>query len=297
MIISGRQHMPATVFFRNLQVPITYHPMSVIFVATDYSAISENAVQYGASLARQWGFELILLHSYFIPLTFNDPAIPIMPVDDLKRTAEDRMAQSLSSVRAAFPELQINARVEYGDIQDNLEDAAEELSPSLIIAGSHGADDADMWMGSTTINLLRNAKCPVLAVPPHAAFVPVKNICLALDLSKEDSDLPFTAINELQLISNTAVHLLHVVKVGEEATVSFENTPLAKRLRDEQVTVRQVETAGEIDDKIAEFAEEEGMQWLAVVPQHYSFWDSLFHKSHTKAVVKRSPIPVLALHG
>lgn len=271
--------------------------MSVIFVATDYSAISENAVQYGAGLARQWGAGLTLLHSYFIPLTFNDPAIPIMPVDDLKHTADERMEQLLSKVKAEFPELTITSKVEYGDVQENLEDAVNEQQPSLIIVGSHGADDADMWMGSTTINLLRNAHCPVLAVPPHATFIPVKNICLALDLSKENSDLPFTAIDELQKISNTSIHLLHVVKVGEEATVSFDNTPLAQKIQNENVTVRQVETSGEVDDKIASFAESEGMQWLAVVPQHYSFWDSLFHKSHTKAVVKRSPIPVLALHG
>lgn len=271
--------------------------MSIILAATDYSVISDNAVLYAAALAQQWGYELKLVHSYFIPLTFNDPAIPVMPVDDLKETAEERMALATDKVKAAFPELRITALVEYGDIQDNLEDAVEELNPALIVVGSHGADDADMWMGSTTIDLLRNGSCPVLAVPPGVGFSPVRKICLALDLSDEKSEIPESAIRNLQRNAETTIHLLHVVKAGEEASFSFENRPVVQKLKSMEVQVHVAETPGEVDDKIASFAEEEGMQWLAVIPHHYSFWDSLFHKSHTKAVVKRSHIPVLALHG
>lgn len=271
--------------------------MSAIFVATDYSAISDNAAEYGAHLASQWGLELKLIHAYFIPMTFNDPAIPMMPVDDLRHTSEERMAALSDKIKAGFPELKITTLVEYGDIHDTLEDAIEEAQPALVIVGSHGSDDADMWMGSTTIDMLRNAKCPVLAVPPQAGFQPVRKICLALDLSDEKNELPVEAIQQLQNTSNAAVHLLHVQKVGEEAINALDNLPAVQQLKEIGISVHLTQTAGEIDDKIASFAAEEGMQWLIVIPHHYSFWSALFHKSHTKAVVKRSQIPVLALHG
>ena len=270
--------------------------MPVLFVATDFSPISDNAAFYGAALAGQWGYELRLIHSYFIPLTFNDPAMPILPMDDLKNSADEHMAHTVAKINAAFPQLAVTGHVDYGDIQDTIEDAVDEFDPSLLVVGSHGEADADMWMGSTTLSLLRHCKCPVLAVPPTAKFTPVQKICLAVDLNHESDELPLNAINELQNLCNASLHLVHVLKVGEEATTNIEDSSMVQQLRAINVNLHQLETAGDIDTKIAEFSEAQGMQWLAVIPHHHSFWDSIFHKSHTKAVVKHSHIPVLALH-
>src|SRR4051812_14899579 len=129
--------------------------MSVIIAATDYSTIGDNAIQYAAGLAADWGHSLEVLHAYFIPVTFNDPSMPIIPPDNMMEAAQKRMDETMARLKEQFPQVTIKGTVSYGDIQDVLEDAVDELKPMLVVAGSHGDDDADMWMGSTTLALLR----------------------------------------------------------------------------------------------------------------------------------------------
>ena len=273
--------------------------MPVIIVATDHSAIGDNAVNYAAGLAARWNCSLVLVHAYFIPITFNDPAMPIIPPDDLMDAAKERMDDTVGRLRTAFPQMEISGSVSYGDIQDVLEDAVDELQPLLVIAGSHGGDeDTNMWMGDTTLDLLRNIKCPVLAVPPAVIFKPVRQICLALDFSAPEEYLPVNTLdNLLQLCDGGTMHLLHVAKEeGEAAVFSYEGTPSARALQVLNPTFHQAATTGSVDEKIAEFCESNNMDWMAVIPHHHSFWQSLFYKSHTKGVVRVSHIPVLALH-
>lgn len=271
--------------------------MSVIIAATDFSAIGDNAVQYAAGLAGQWGYNLLLVNAYFIPVTFNDPAMPIIPPDNMMEVANERMEKAAENLRIAFPNIVITSRVDYGDIEDVLEDLVEELHPLLVVSGSHGDDDTDMWMGNTTLKLLRNTKCPVLAVPPAATFRPVKQICLALDFSNPGERLPANMLGRIKQLSGASLHLLHVTKEdGETAVTNYDNVSLPTSLQSLNPAFHTAQTTGSVDEKIAEFCETKGMDWMAVIPHHHSFWDSLFHKSHTKEVIKVSHIPVLALH-
>lgn len=281
-------------FFILLNFPIPKHPtiMSVVIAATDHSPIGDHAAHYAAALAMQWGYRLVVVHAYYIPVTFNDPALPIVPPNDLMDVAKSRMAKMADGIRMRFPELQLDTRVEYGDIQDVLEDMVEELAPALLVTGSHGDDDADMWMGSTTLRLLRHMQCPVLAVPPTMEFQDIQHICLALDLSHA-TELPAHTLAQLQQQTGAMLHLLHVGKEGTD-TAQLQPAGLLPELR---TMVHHTTTDGNIDQKIAEFCDTQGMQWLAIIPQHHSFWESLFHKSHTKGVMRTSHVPVLALHA
>jgi hypothetical protein len=55
-------------------------------------------------------------------------------------------------------------------------------------------------------------------------------------------------------------------------------------------------TSSGVDEAITNYAGTHGMDWLAVIPHHYGFWEGLFHKSHTERMLKLAHIPILALH-
>ena len=271
--------------------------MPAIIAATDYSPIGENAVYYAAALAAAWKQPLIVVHAYYIPVTFNDPAMPaIIPQEDLIEVANSRMDKTKAALQQDFPETEITTRVEYGDAQDVIADIADEFPAALVVVGSHGEDDADMWMGSTTLDLLRHLTCPVLAVPPDSSFKGVSKICLALDFSKPEEMLPTEALRQLLEEAGGELHLLHVAKEGDEGSLHYEQTRLPAQLQGLNVSFHEAHTSGSVDEKIAEFCEARQMDWLSVIPKHHSFWESLFHKSHTKQVIRVSHIPVLALH-
>ena len=50
-----------------------------------------------------------------------------------------------------------------------------------------------------------------------------------------------------------------------------------------------------VEDGIKAFMEQNQMDWLIIVPHKHSFFEGLFHKSHTKAIMKSVPVPLIAL--
>ncbi len=52
----------------------------------------------------------------------------------------------------------------------------------------------------------------------------------------------------------------------------------------------------DVDTAILTFCHETGIDLLAIVAGNYSFFESLFHKSHTKALASSLDIPLLILH-
>jgi len=270
--------------------------MPVILVATDFSAAGENAGFYGAALAQAWGYELSVLHTYFLPVTFNDPAMPIIPMEEMQEVNVSRMSKTEAALKESFPELNISTRIEYGEIQDTLEDVLEEVKPGLLVIGSHGEDEDTFWTGNTSAALLRNSKTPILAVPAGYAFQPITEVCIALDKAGLSNDDSFKSLQELLTLTKAGLHVLHVVK---EVPIEDNNQPTTSfpALADAQKVAFHVAKAqGSIDDEIAGFIAANHIDWLVVVPHHYTFWESIFHKSHTKAMVHKSGVPILALH-
>ncbi len=267
--------------------------MPTILVATDFTAIGTNAAHYAASVAQSWGCDLLMLHTYFMPVTFNDPAMPIIPITDLRDAITSRMDKAETEMKQSFPGLGISTRTEYGDIQDTLAEVIEDVKPSLLIIGTHGEEgDESFWAGNTSADLLRNTQTPILAVPGTYIYRPIAQVCIAVDSAGLKEDASLTALQSFLKSNNAALHIVHA------ATAADSGEPIAiPSLGNEQKVILHPEQAtGNVDDAIAEYVAANAIDCLVVIPHHYSFWESLFHKSHTKALLHKIHVPVLALH-
>ncbi len=270
--------------------------MPVILVATDFSNAGDNAAQYGAALAHEWGYDLQLLHSYFMPVSFNDPGIPVVPIDDLRDINNTRMESTATMIRNAYADVSVTTRIEYGDIGDILEEVIEDAAPKLLIIGSHGAEEDSFWTGNTAAELLRSSKTPILAVPDGYHYAPVRKVCIAVDAAGMPEDAAFSALQDLLKRTGASLDILHVAKEKSDSSQDRMDMPLPAFEDKVPVNFHVVSSIAQVDDEIAAFTQAKMTDWLIVIPHHYSFWESLFHKSHTKAMVHKSGIPVLALH-
>jgi nucleotide-binding universal stress UspA family protein len=50
------------------------------------------------------------------------------------------------------------------------------------------------------------------------------------------------------------------------------------------------------EEAIEDFIEKNEIDWLVMIPRKHSFFEGLFHKSHSKAIARRVRIPLVALH-
>ena len=149
-------------------VPATRDPFRRILYATDFSASSEGALRYAASLAEHGAAKLTILHvvetlarihgappDFYFDATGFDAA--------LEKQARETLPQWVpESVRLGCDTEDLVVRgVPYAEILR----VASEQQIDLIVLGVHGRNALDrLVFGSTTEQIVRRATCPVLTI-------------------------------------------------------------------------------------------------------------------------------------
>jgi nucleotide-binding universal stress UspA family protein len=135
-----------------------------IVFAHDGSASGERALLYVEHLARREEAEVIVVHIYDVPARYLSTEV----YEELHASFDKA---SWAVVDDAVQELQkadVSARgeVREGAVAPTILQVAEDEGASLIVLGTRGPSSAaELLIGSTSTEVLRHARCPVLVVP------------------------------------------------------------------------------------------------------------------------------------
>ena len=271
--------------------------MSYILVATDFSAIADNAANYACAFARAYKQDVILVNTYTVPIAFEAIPMQVIPVDEARQWAQEKMTACVRDLKEKFLGVAVAGRVEYGDMTEVLKLLAGELSePMLIVVGNSTHGEGPHWLDSNMMESFRVLKVPVLAIPPAASFKLVSRICLAFDNQIAGTKNALFQLEEIVRLAGASLDVL----VAEADVQDRDNMPDV-----DQSVVEELKHLGPhyhyqyqitIEKMATEFVKEQKTDWLAVIPRHHSMITSLFHKSHTLALARLMDIPVLALH-
>ncbi len=160
-----------------LTVPPRAHASATHFTrlvcAVDFSDCSLKAVTFAASLAKESGAALTLLHVVEWP--WHESAMPELDsvppaqapaIADYRRYLETGAKARLDAVVAsAVPGGTVATSVRFGKPYLELLDAARENQADLIVLGVRGRGTLDLgFFGSTANHVVRSASCPVLTI-------------------------------------------------------------------------------------------------------------------------------------
>ncbi len=141
--------------------------------AVDFSDCSQHAVAFAATLARQAGATLSLLHVIEWPWhestiteTVGVSVSQAQAMADYRRYLETGAAERLAAIgAAAMPDGQVTTSISFGRPYVELLDAARRQGADLIVLGVRGRGPVDLgFFGSTANHVVRSATCPVLTV-------------------------------------------------------------------------------------------------------------------------------------
>src|SRR6476620_2365331 len=144
--------------------------MKEILVATDFSDAAENAVHYACNLAKDLNASVTILHSFIIPVTFSDVPMPIMPIDEGRRIAEDRINELSASLKQSYSGVEIKSKIMFGDIIDCIEEHSEAGAPLFVVLGNSGSGESSFWLGSNVLSGLKNLRQNVIALSPDVKY-------------------------------------------------------------------------------------------------------------------------------
>src|SRR5262245_28991146 len=142
--------------------------MKTIVVPTDFSAISNNAIDYAVDLAKATGSSMLLFHAYQVPVSMTDVPIVLLSVEELQKTYETKMDDLKRSLQQRTGDsIKIYVETKLGDTVDELEDVCDKVKPFAVVMGTKGATGMErVLFGSTTLTTIRHLSWPVIVVPP-----------------------------------------------------------------------------------------------------------------------------------
>lgn len=270
--------------------------MSLILVATDFSKVADNALKYACDLALIQNADIGIVHTYTVPLTLGDISLA-MPIADFQKDAEVGMDQLLTTVKQQYPQIIFKNAIIYGDVVDGINQFTDEHGkPMMVIAGNHYTPDNPAWMDSTLLEAFRNLQYPVLAIPDDVTYAQVRKIGFVYDNVIDGSRDALRQLTALSDNLGAELHIFYAQKDVHTMDNTSEINEEAKEILASAHPLYHYAYEANIDEAIMAFAGKYHLDWLIVMPRKHSLLESLFHKSHTKALVNNAFIPVMALH-
>lgn len=271
--------------------------MKTILVATDFSAAAINAAKYATDMAKSINASLLLLHTYQMPVSYSEIGL-VMSAGDLQQIAEkDMQAFKEKLVEKTGASMQIDTEVRMGAFMTELKEVCERVHPYTVVMGSQGTTATErFFFGSHAVNAMKNLAWPLITVPPTAGFTSVKRVGLACDFDKVVDTIPVDEVKGLLADFNAELHVLNTAKKDVyNPDIVFESGLLQEMF--EGLAPQYHFIANENTDAgILEFAENNQIDLLLVLPKRHSLMERLTHKSHTREFVLHSHMPVMALH-
>jgi nucleotide-binding universal stress UspA family protein len=264
--------------------------MTSIIIPTDFSSASDNAMHYGAQLAQKIGASVLLTHVYEVPVSINDVPVMVLPIEELKNSADIGLERCREELRKVYPELEVQIESRLGGINDVVNDLCEENPPFAIVMGTHGSSGFErMLFGSTTLSFIRHAHYPVIAVPSNYKEASIQKIVLATDLNTEK--IPYAKIMEIVGRLKAQLHVVHITKEQEEYP-----SGLLEPLQTVSPVYRNILNK-EVKDGLLNYVKDNDADLLMILPHEHNIMERLFFKLHTEDIIASTRVPVLAIRS
>ncbi len=260
--------------------------MTTVLVPVDFSETSLNAAKYAAQLLTgHYGVSMILYHSYS---KASEAEASAAGLESLK---EELMKDNIVKMEVLVHE--------ESDFVDGLEKAARHRRADLVIMGVTGKSAiAQVLFGSNTLKMAERKVCPVLIIPPSAAYSPIKHVMLTSDFKNTLNSTPSAPIKDFL---DAFKPQLHIVNVDNEHYISLtenyeaEKQELKKMFSDYNPEFYFMRLF-DVDEAINLFAESRNIDLIIAIQKNRSFIGKLLSGSRTKTLTYHSKMPIMIMH-
>ncbi|HQQ94935.1 MAG TPA: universal stress protein [Bacteroidia bacterium] len=276
--------------------------MKTLLVPTDFSDFSEKALNLAIVLAKSLNAKILLQHVVTMPLSVAEVPYPLVQKEivNLKQKAQVKMKGLALKIEHAG-QIQHEEIVDEGEIADQLMQTIHTLKVDLVIMGSKGERNLEKAIfGSITDRMIRQAKCPVMAVPKDLHFDhSIRRISYATDYHKSDVK-DIVQLVELAAALKAQVNVLHIsgddIKPEQEKKLMEDFMKLVNNVSGYNNMSFQILHGNNVFIKLSDYISEGNTDILVMATHHRNFFEQLIHKSTTKQVVEHTKVPVIAFH-
>ena len=275
--------------------------MKKILFPTDFSEVANNAFIHALEFAKIVNGELILLHTFELPVYDNQffPENYNILFDSLQLTQFDMFKDEIPKLREIAKErnldkIKMSHRLMDGNLIYNIKKAVKEDKIDFVVMGTSGASGWEaFFLGTNTGNVLSVVEVPVMSVSLEAKFKKIETIGFTTRYRNKDKKA-LKKVLKIAKKTNANVRCLYVKT--EDSDVSDEEIKKWETEFEGEPIVFSVIPSDDIKGTIIDFVQYKSIDMLAMITYKRNFFVELFNPSLTQKFSKTLEIPILAMH-
>jgi nucleotide-binding universal stress UspA family protein len=276
--------------------------MKNILLPTDFSDNSWNAVQYAVELFKDEKCNFFLLNTY-TPMIYNVEFMEVNTasiglVDSVHDISKNNLKKLQDKIEKKFnnPNHTFSRVSSFNTLTNEIEVLHKSNAMDFIIMGTKGATGLkEVLFGSNAVHVIKNAKCPVLAVPSGFIFEAPHEILFPSDYEVSFNEKRVKPIVEIANSYHSRVNILNA-SFGYDLSEKQENN--RKKLEELFENIAHLfHSVGNqnVTEAIANFQLKVRINLLIMLNNKHSFFENLFFKSKINQIGFHLNIPFLVI--
>ena len=277
--------------------------MKTFLVPVDFSNFSEYALEAAANIANKIGARIVVSHMIGLNdaiFTKDDNQLGEETIYFIKLT-EKRFDDFLN--KEYLKGLDVIRNVQKFKVFNDLESVITQFKVDLIVMGSHGSSGiSEMFVGSNTEKVIRNANVPVLVVKRPWNKSKMKRSVFACDFQKE-SIPSYLKIKEWNSLLGAKLDLLYInlpdpnfrstTEMEESVRKFFEGIPVTdpKKMAESVIYYNHYT----VEEGIFAYANEHNIDLIALPTHGRKGMAHFFSGSIGEDIANHSELPVLTI--
>lgn len=276
--------------------------MKKVLLPTDFSKNSWNAIKYALQLFKDQECQFVLLNAY-TPIIYQveymqSSSAQLGIIETIKNVSLKGLNELQEKINSEFRNpkhtyLQISA---FNDLTSEIDDLYSNNIMDIIVMGTKGASGVTgVLFGSNTIRVIKNAKCPVMAIPSDFSFETPHEILFPTDYEIEYQDLHLNPIIEIAQKHISRINILHAF-IGNGLTEFQEKNKLILDTRMKKVSHLFHDVKNQnVPQAITNFQLKARINLLVMINNKHSFFENLFFKSTINQIGFHLNVPFLVI--
>lgn len=276
--------------------------MKKILFPTDFSEKSENAFVYAIEFAKLFKAELVLLHTFDLPI-IDSQAMPINYAtiyETIELTNFEHFKKEMPKLRAIMEERNIehitmNHILMVGELIHNIEKVIKQEHIDFVIMGTHGTTGwLDSFLGTNTGTAISDVSVPVLSVPYESKFRKIETIAFTTRFREKDIEAMYKVLAFAKKM-HAKVKCLYVKTPNSDVTEKAIKRWEFLFNAEENLKFFIIPNEN-VMETIEDFLTSQEIDLLAMLTYKRNFFVELFTTTTTQKLSYHLKTPILAFH-
>lgn len=202
--------------------------MTRILLPTDFSDNAFEAIRYALLVYKDVKCTFYLVHTYTAPMYHTEYLIGSPGQIGLGDILHDSSMTQLEDLKNRLekeyknPKHTFMVHTAFNTLLDEISETVEAENIDLVVMGTKGATGAkEIFLGTNTVHVIKKAKCPVIAVPPHFEYEAPKEILFPTDYEIEYVKENLSGLIAIEELHKSRINVMHV-RAGYDLNVKQE---------------------------------------------------------------------------